>query len=98
MDLIFDYIINFDKRENLKFTDFIQTILYRIETPHLIVSKNNKSINNILLKLSRNNKKLKIKKIIGSYNNILNSMKDLNINYHFLGFENKSFEEKLKNE
>ena len=93
-----DYLINFDKRENIKFTDFIKNILDKIETPLLIVSKNNKSINNLLLKISRNFKKLKIKKIIGSYNSIINSMKDLCINYHFLGFENKYFEEKLKNE
>ena len=98
LNLNSDYLINFDQRENIKFIFFIETILNKIQTPLLIVSKNNKSINNILLKISRKNKKLKIKKIIGSYNNISNSIKDLCINYHKLGFENESLKEKLKND
>ena len=83
--------------ETISFTDFISEILNLIDSPLLIVSKNNRSVDNILLDIYRTSKYLKIKKITGHYNNYIIN-RNLYYNYHCLGYENKELDEKIKYE
>ena len=85
-------IINNENK--LKFAPFIMRILNNIDSPLLIVSKNNLSIDRILLHISKNTKKLKIKKIIGHFNRLLRGINYFN--YHCVGYENKELEDKIK--
>ena len=80
----------------IAFKDFIDNLTKIIEYPLLIVSRNNKSIDNILFYISNNLKNLEIKKIVGHFSNKIN--KNLCYNYHLLGFENKDLEEKIRYE
>ena len=84
--------------ENPKLFEFINEIINISDYPLLIVSKNNKSIDNILLYISYYLKGLSIKKILGHYNNNLRLRRNLFYNYHSLGFENESLDEKIKYE
>ena len=87
-------IINLEK--NIQLKEFIDNLINIIDSPLLIVSRNNKSINNILSYISRSLNNLNIKKIIGHFNNRIN--RNLYYNYHLLGFENNELEEKIKYE
>ena len=88
-----NYII-INNENKLKFAPFIIRILNNIDSPLLIVSKNNLSIDRILLHISKNTKKLKIKKIIGHFNRKLRGLNYFN--YHCVGYENKELEDKIK--
>jgi len=98
------YNITFRKNafQNIKekpdLTSFINNLIKIMDSPLLIVSRDNKSIDDILLKIFRNSKNLKIKKILGHYNRNRKLNRDLFYNYHSLGFENKDLEEKIKYE
>ena len=85
-------------KENPDLTSFINKLIEIIDSPLLIVSRDNKSIDDILLKIFRTSKQLKIKKILGHYNFNRKLNRDLFYNYHLLGFENKELDEKIKYE
>ena len=85
-------------KENPDLTSFINKLIEIIDSPLLIVSRDNKSIDDILLKIFRTSKQLKIKKILGHYNFNRKLNRDLFYNYHSLGFENKELDEKIKYE
>ena len=98
------YNLTFRKNafQNLKekpdLTLFINKLIEIIDSPLLIVSRDNRSIDDILLKIFRNSKKLKIKKVLGHYNHNRKLNRDLFYNYHSLGFENKDLDKKIKYE
>ena len=85
-------------KENPDLTSFINKLIEIIDSPLLIVSRDNKRIDDILLKIFRTSKQLKIKKILGHYNFNRKLNRDLFYNYHSLGFENKELDEKIKYE
>ena len=91
-------IINFEGK--VLFPFFIGELLDILDTPLLIVSRDNRSVDNILLNIFRNDKtnNLKIKKITGNFNNNLLRNRQLYTNYHLLGYENKGLDEKIKYE
>ena len=99
---IYNLILRKNAFQNLKekpdLTSFITKLIEIIDSTLLIVSKDNNSIDEILLKISRNSKHLKIKKVLGHYNHNRKLNRDLFYNYHSLGFENKDLDEKIKYE
>lgn len=99
---IYNLIFRKNAFQNLKekpdLTSFINKLIEIIDSPILIVSRDNRSIDDILLKIFRNSKKLKIKKVLGHYNHNRKLNRDLFYNYHSLGFENKDLDKKIKYE
>ena len=79
-------------------TLFINKLIEIMDSPLLIVSRDNRSVDDILLKIFKSSNNLKIKKFLGHYNHNRKLNRDLFYNYHSLGFENKDLDKKIKYE